>query len=46
LVISATLAFCFILEKEAEAQVVDEDDFPCSKCGKSNHPEWVLENSA
>nr|CAH7761634.1 unnamed protein product [Callosobruchus chinensis] len=28
--------------KDDSAEEEDEEDFPCQKCGKSDHPEWIL----
>ncbi|VEN41718.1 unnamed protein product [Callosobruchus maculatus] len=28
--------------KDDSAEEEEEEDFPCQKCGKSDHPEWIL----
>jgi len=34
--------FCAFAEKYAEKADIDEgEDKPCTRCGKSNQPEWV-----
>ncbi|KAG1663684.1 Remodeling and spacing factor 1 [Nymphon striatum] len=39
--ISSQMIFGMCIEKDSD-HASDNDDVPCGRCGKSDHPEWIL----